>query len=220
MPHFTLLILLVLTLVLGGCSASMVQQRYNELVKMQGIKLRAWNQALRESAAYCKEKPSECRIRLIKISAEVSRENDWYRLNMPPYMNVIERYEDLFTAAAEDILPMDQRLTDEIKVFSGLADSGAITEDQGRQLATEAFRNFRKNLIAEVNGFQYKYRVALQSDRAIHNAIIAGIAAGALVATTTPAYSAPTAPSIQTFTIITRGRLLSCTSSLNVINCF
>jgi hypothetical protein len=219
-------LILVLVLVVSyGCSAMGARQRFQELVVMQQYKFQAWNSALLLSGEYCKTNPNECRPRLIKLSADVSREDDWYRINMPPYSKILELYETGLRKSAPELLPMDERLTEELKVMASFADIGVLSDEEGRRLATSAMRNFRQNLLMEAQGLAYEYQVALQSDSQMHQAIAVGLAAGVISAAASRSYTPPQSlqsPGIQTFTITNfrTGRMYTCTSTPSQISCF
>jgi hypothetical protein len=165
---------------------------------------------------------------LFKLTGDASREDDWHRITIPPYTKIYSFYESGLRSTAPTILPMDERLINEIKIFALLADSGAITEEQGRQLATQATRNFLENFRREVQQLTYDYNVALASDNQIHQAILAGLAAGAIIAGTAALTSRDpvpvSSPVHQTFTVTDftrgKGRVYSCTSTPNQITCF
>ncbi len=217
----TALALSFILVILNGCSALLVRQKYEELAEMQMYKIKAWSNAISLSADYCKTIPGECRQKLIKLSAWISREDDWYRLFMPPYMKGIGFYETTLMNTAPRILPMDERFLEELKLMAHLADIGVLSEEEGRNLVTSALRNLGTNLQREAQGLTYEYQVALQSDSQIHQAILAGLATGLLVAATAPRAPA-SPPPIQTFTVtdFSRGRMYSCHSTPNQITCF
>ncbi|MBI4257950.1 MAG: hypothetical protein HY619_03250 [Thaumarchaeota archaeon] len=214
----------LILVLLNGCAASMVRQRYRDLEVAQNIKLDAWNTAITQSASYCKGKPRDCRTRLIKLTAWISREDDWYPLFMPPYLKTIEFYETYLRDRAPTVLPMDERFLGELKVMAYLADTGVISDDEARRLVTSALRNLGANIQREAQGLVSEYQVALRSDNQMHQSILAGLAAGlltaAVAATVPPTPVSP--PAIQTFTItdFSRGRMYNCHSTPNQITCF
>lgn len=220
----TALALSFILVILNGCSAPLVRQKYEELAEMQMYKIKAWSNAISLSADYCKTTPGECRQRLIKLSAWIFREDDWYHLFMPPYMKVIGFYETTLMNTARRILPMDERFLEELKLMAHLADIGVLSEDEARRLVTSALRNLGENIQREAQGLTYEYQVALRSDNQMHQSILAGLAAGlltaAVAATVRPTPASP--PPIQTFTItdFSRGRMYSCHSTPNQITCF
>lgn len=213
----------ILTL-LNGCAASMVRQRYRDLEVAQNIKLDAWNTAITQSASYCKEKPRDCRTKLIKLTAWISREDDWYPLFMPPYIKTVEFYETYLRDKAPQVLPMDDRFLGELKVMAYLADSRVISEDEARRLVTSALRNLGANIQREAQGLASEYQVALLSDNQIHQSILAGLAAGLITASAAALTSPPPAspPLHQTFTITdySRGRMYNCIAAPNLISCY
>lgn len=220
----TALFLSFILVLLNGCSASMVRQRYRDLEVAQNIKVDAWNTGITQSAAYCKERPGDCRTRLIKLTGWIPREDDWYYLFMPPYLKTIEFYETYLRDKSPEVLPMDERFLGELKVMAYLADTGVISEDEGRRLVTSALRNLGANIQREAQGLVSEYQVALRSDNQIYGSIAAGLAAGLIVAGTAALTAPPPAspPLHQTFTITdySRGRMYNCIAAPNLISCY
>src|SRR5207249_804976 len=82
--------------VLTSCSATLVSQKMQRFRAMQDIKMAAWEEALADSRAYCLRAvtPPECAMRLIKLSASLGQPDaDWTALLLPPYLQVVEKYE-------------------------------------------------------------------------------------------------------------------------------
>lgn len=64
----------------------------------------------------------------------------------------MESYETALKKSAPTLLPMDERLTEELKVMASFADIGVLSDAEGRRLATSAMRNFHENFVKEVQG--------------------------------------------------------------------
>jgi len=224
-----LLPLALVPVLLASCSAYFVRQRYEQLVQMDVYKRKAWNEMMFLATEYCNSNPGQCRTRLFKLTSSVMREDDWHNVTIPPYIKMLSFYESWMKDNAPKPLPMDERFLDEVRIFALLADSGAITEEQARQLFTQAQRNLIENARREIQQLNYDYQAALASDTQIHEAILVGLAAGVIavaVVASAAAYSRQPAvsPTIQTFTLTDysgrQARIINCTSTPYQITCF
>lgn len=205
----------------------LVEQKMQCCLAMQDMEMEAWKAGLAESLAYCQQAtvPPECAMRLIKLSASLRElDADWVPLFLPPYLQVVERYEAKLKSKAGTLYPIDRRLTDELKVTASLTDQGVLTQDQMKRLVVSALQNLRDNLMREYQGLEYEYRVALASDAQIASALAEGIAAGlviaataAAVAATSRAYRAPV--SSQSFFVFVGGRSYTCFSTPTMLSC-